>query len=88
MIGGGYNGLACAAYLAKPGMDVLVVERRGVLGGAAVTEEPWRGYRISSAAYGVSLMSAPRAPRSFLGPKAESQAIFPMPIRYVLSLTR
>ncbi len=56
VIGGGHNGLACAAYLARSGMDVLVLERRGVLGGAAVTEEPWPGYRISSAAYVVSLM--------------------------------
>ena len=38
------------------GLDVLVLERRGVLGGAAVTEEPWPGYRISSASYVVSLM--------------------------------
>jgi len=56
IIGGGHNGLACAAYLAREGMDVLVLERRDVLGGAAVTEEPWPGYKISSAAYVVSLM--------------------------------
>ena len=40
VVGGGHNGLACAAYLAKGGLDVLVLERRDVLGGAAVTEEP------------------------------------------------
>lgn len=56
IIGGGHNGLACAAYLAKAGLDVLVLERREVLGGAAATEEPWPGYRVSSAAYVVSLM--------------------------------
>lgn len=56
IIGGGHNGLACAAYLAKAGLDVLVVEKRGVLGGAAATEEPWPGYRVSSASYVVSLM--------------------------------
>ncbi len=56
IVGGGHNGLACAAYLARAGADVLVLERRGVLGGAAVTEEVWPGYRISSAAYVLSLM--------------------------------
>jgi phytoene dehydrogenase-like protein len=56
IVGGGHNGLACAAYLAKAGLDVLVLERREVLGGAAVTEEPWPGYRVSSASYVVSLM--------------------------------
>jgi phytoene dehydrogenase-like protein len=56
IIGGGHNGLACAAYLAKAGLDVLVLERRDVLGGASATEEPWPGYRVSSAAYVVSLM--------------------------------
>ncbi len=56
VIGGGHNGLTCAAYLAKAGLDVLVLERRGVLGGAAATEEPWPGYRVSSASYVVSLM--------------------------------
>jgi phytoene dehydrogenase-like protein len=56
IIGGGHNGLACAAYLAKAGLDVLVLERRDVLGGAAATEEPWPGYRVSSASYVISLM--------------------------------
>jgi phytoene dehydrogenase-like protein len=56
IIGGGHNGLACAAYLAKAGLDVLVLEKRGVVGGASATEEPWPGYRVSSASYVVSLM--------------------------------
>jgi phytoene dehydrogenase-like protein len=56
IIGGGHNGLACAAYLAKAGLDVLVLEKRGVVGGAAATEEPWPSYRVSSASYVVSLI--------------------------------
>ena len=56
VVGAGHNGLACAAYLAEAGRDVLVLERRDVLGGAAVTEDMWDGYRISSASYVVSLM--------------------------------
>jgi phytoene dehydrogenase-like protein len=56
IIGGGHNGLACAAYLAKAGLDVLLLEKRGLVGGAAATEEPWPGYRVSSASYVVSLM--------------------------------
>ena len=56
VVGGGHNSLACAAYLARRGLDVVVVERRDILGGAAVTEEPWPGYRVSSASYVVSLI--------------------------------
>ncbi len=56
IVGGGHNGLACAIYLAKAGLDVLVLERRDVVGGAAVTEESFPGYRISTNSYVVSLM--------------------------------
>jgi phytoene dehydrogenase-like protein len=56
VVGGGHNGLACAAYLAKSGLDVLVLEGRDILGGAAATEETWPGYQVSSASYVVSLM--------------------------------
>jgi phytoene dehydrogenase-like protein len=56
IVGGGHNGLACAAYLARAGLDVLVLERRDLLGGAAATEDAWDGYRISSASYVVSLL--------------------------------
>jgi phytoene dehydrogenase-like protein len=56
VVGGGHNGLVAAAYLAKAGLDVLVLERRDVLGGAAVTEALWPGYRVSTAAYLISLL--------------------------------
>lgn len=56
VIGGGHNGLACAAYLAKAGKDVLVLERRHVLGGAAVTEEVFPGFHFSVCSYVVSLL--------------------------------
>jgi phytoene dehydrogenase-like protein len=56
LIGGGHNGLVCATYLAKAGNRVCVLERRGVVGGAAVTEEFHPGFRNSVAAYTVSLL--------------------------------
>ena len=56
LIGGGHNGLVCAAYLAKAGKRVLVLERRRVVGGAAVTEEFHPGFRNSVASYTVSLL--------------------------------
>lgn len=55
VIGGGHNGLVTAAYLARAGKRVAVFERRQVLGGACVTEELWPGYKVSTAAYVVSL---------------------------------
>jgi len=57
IVGGGHNGLVCAAYLAAAGQDVCVLERRGVLGGAAVTEEFHPGFRNSTASYTVSLLN-------------------------------
>ena len=55
IVGGGHNGLVCAAYLAKAGRKVLVLERRHVLGGAAVTEELYPGFKFSVCSYVVSL---------------------------------
>ncbi len=57
IVGGGHNGLVCAAYLAAGGLKVTVLERRGVVGGAAVTEEFHPGFRNSVAAYTVSLLN-------------------------------
>jgi phytoene dehydrogenase-like protein len=57
IVGAGHNGLVCAAYLAAAGLKVRVFERRGVVGGAAVTEEFAPGFRNSVAAYTVSLLS-------------------------------
>jgi phytoene dehydrogenase-like protein len=56
IIGGGHNGLVTAAYLARAGRKVLVLERRDLLGGCAVTEEIWPGYRVSTGAYLTSLL--------------------------------
>jgi phytoene dehydrogenase-like protein len=56
LVGGGHNGLVCAAYLARAGLRVLVLERRDTVGGAAVTEEFHPGFRNSVAAYTVSLL--------------------------------
>ena len=56
IIGAGHNGLVCGAYLAKAGLKVCVLERRSVLGGAAATEELWPGFKISPAAFVMSLM--------------------------------
>src|SRR6201992_3607834 len=57
IIGGGHNGLVCAAYLAAGGLKVTVLERRSVVGGAAVTEEFHPGFRNSVASYTVSLLN-------------------------------
>jgi phytoene dehydrogenase-like protein len=57
IIGGGHNGLVCAAYLAMAGLKVVVLERRPVVGGAAVTEEFHPGFRNSLLSYTVSLLS-------------------------------
>jgi len=56
IVGGGHNGLAAAAYLGRAGLRTVVLEQRGVLGGAAVSQQPWPGYTISTLSYVLSLM--------------------------------
>ncbi len=56
IIGAGHNGLTCAAYLAKAGRKVLVLERRYLIGGATVTEEIFPGYKYTVCSYVVSLL--------------------------------
>ena len=56
IIGAGHNGLVTAAYLARAGKKVVVLERREILGGCAPTEEIWPGYKVSTGAYLVSLL--------------------------------
>ena len=57
IVGAGHNGLVCAYYLAAAGLKVKLVEKREVVGGAAVTEEFHPGFRNSVAAYTVSLLN-------------------------------
>ncbi len=68
IIGGGHNGLTAAAYLARSGKKVLVLERRHVIGGAAVTEEVFPGFKFSVCSYVVSLMK-PNVIRELMLPK-------------------
>src|SRR6187402_41791 len=56
VVGAGHNGLTAAAYLARAGLKVCVLERRDILGGACVTEELWPGHRVSRASYVVSML--------------------------------
>ncbi|WP_152053532.1 phytoene desaturase family protein [Tautonia marina] len=56
IVGAGHNGLTCAAYLARAGMDVLVLEARDPIGGACTIHEPWPGYSVSPCAYLLGLL--------------------------------
>ena len=67
VVGGGHNGLVAAAYLARAGKRTVVLERRPVVGGAAVTEQPWGpDYKVTMLSYVVSLLppTHPARPRS------------------------
>lgn len=80
VVGGGHNGLVCAAYLARTGLKTLVLERRELVGGAAVTEEPWPGYRVSTASYVVSLFQ-PKIERE-LQLRRHGYEVFPLDPAY------
>jgi len=56
VVGGGHNGLVAAAYLAKAGLHVMVLERRPIVGGACVTEEIHPGFKVSTLAYVCGLL--------------------------------
>jgi phytoene dehydrogenase-like protein len=77
IVGGGHNGLVAAAYLARAGRSVLVVERRDRLGGAAVSERPWEGVdaRLSRYAYLVSLLPRRIAAELGLGVELRRRAV-------------
>ena len=57
IIGGGHNGLVCSYYLASAGLKVKIIEKRNIVGGAAVTEEFHPGFKNSTASYTVSLLN-------------------------------
>src|SRR5512145_3042080 len=85
VVGGGHNGLVCAAYLAAAGWSVCVLERRGVVGGAAVTEDFHPGFRNSTASYTVSLLH-PKVIRD-LGLAAHGLAVVERPFANFLPLS-
>lgn len=84
VIGAGHNGLVCAAYLAAAGLAVAIVERRGVVGGAAVTEEFHPGFRNSTASYTISLLA--REVIDELGLAAQGLTIVRRPLANFLPL--
>jgi len=85
VVGGGHNGLVCACYLAKAGLRVRILERRSLVGGAAVTEEFHPGFRNSTASYTVGLL-APEVIRG-LHLKSHGLRFVPRPVANFLPLS-
>lgn len=85
VLGGGHNGLVCACYLAQAGVRVRILERRAIVGGAAVTEEFHPGYRNSTASYTVGLL-APEVIRD-LRLKSHGLRFVPRPVANFLPLS-
>jgi len=86
IVGAGHNGLVTAAYLARAGKRVLVLERRHLVGGACVTEELWPGFKVSTAAYVNSLLR-PEVIRDLELPATGSSCCHAVPRRSHPSLT-
>ncbi|HVM16229.1 MAG TPA: NAD(P)/FAD-dependent oxidoreductase [Gaiellaceae bacterium] len=86
VVGAGHNGLVCAALLARAGLDVLVLERRELAGGAAATEELLPGHRFSTCAYVVHLLEP--AVLEALGIAEDELRLAPLPARVVVSRGR
>src|SRR5438034_9005410 len=90
VVGGGHNGLVAAAYLAKAGLKVLVLERRPIVGGACVTEEILPGFRVATLAYPCGLFR-PEIKQdlrlssfSLAAPVYDRARLLPLPVRRYL----
>lgn len=79
VIGGGHNGLVCGAYLARKGKRVCVLERRDIVGGAAVSEPVWPGFRVSTGAYTMALLQ-PRIIRDLELAREGFEVLVPTPM--------